>query len=172
MSSHQITLNVNGEQVTRTVGSRVSLADFLREELQLTDTNVGCEQGVCGACTVRFNGEQVRACLLFAVQADGGSVETLRGLSGDAVVQRLQQAFHRNNALQCGFCTSGMLIAATELLRLNPNPTREQVRAGLSGNYCRCTGYHAIVDAILEAAEPAGEVAVGTVADVVVEAEK
>jgi aerobic-type carbon monoxide dehydrogenase small subunit (CoxS/CutS family) len=153
MSSHQITLTINGEQVTRLVPARVSLADFLREELQLTDTHVGCEQGACGACTVRFNDEQVRGCLMFAVQADGASVDTVRGLTRDGSLQRLQDAFHRQNALQCGFCTPGMLIAAADLLRENPKPSREQVRAGLSGNYCRCTGYHAIVDAVMEAAE-------------------
>ncbi len=159
MSSHEITLMINGERVTRRVPARMSLSDFLREELKLTDTHVGCEQGACGACTVRFNDEQIRSCLMFAVQADGGHVDTLQGLTRDGSLRRLQEAFHRNNALQCGFCTPGMLVAAAEVLRAHPSPSREQVRAGLSGNYCRCTGYHAIVDAVMEAATAPEETA-------------
>ena len=150
---HEITLTVDGEQTTRRVTARRSLADFLREDLGLTGTHVGCEQGVCGACTVRFNGEQIRACLMFAVQADGARVDTVEGLTETGDLTRLQEAFHRNNALQCGFCTPGMLIAASDLLTRNPDPDREEIRAGLSGNYCRCTGYHAIVDAVAEAAQ-------------------
>lgn len=150
---HEITLTVDGERTTRRVTARRNLADFLREDLGLTGTHVGCEQGVCGACTVRFNGEQIRACLMFAVQADGARVDTVEGLTATGDLNRLQEAFHRNNALQCGFCTPGMLIAASDLLARNPDPSREEIRAGLSGNYCRCTGYHAIVDAVAEVAE-------------------
>ena len=149
--THELTLTVNGDRVTRRVSPRLSLADFLREELHLTGTHVGCEQGVCGACTVRYNGEQIRACLMFAVQAEGAQIETIEGLTESGELAALQEAFYRNNALQCGFCTPGMLIAAADLLKHNPKPSREEIRAGLSGNYCRCTGYHAIVDAIAEA---------------------
>ena len=150
--TNEITLTVNGEKITRRVSARISLADFLRDELQLTGTHVGCEQGVCGACTVRFNGDQVRGCLMFAVQADGALVDTVEGLTSNGELKRLQEAFHLHNALQCGFCTPGMLLAAADLLRHNPTPDRAQIRAGMSGNYCRCTGYHAIVDAVAEAA--------------------
>ena len=151
--SYEITITVNGEPTTRRVPARLSLADFLRDDLGLTGTHVGCEQGVCGACTVRYEGEQIRACLMFAVQADGARVDTIEGLTADGSLAALQESFHRNNALQCGFCTPGMLLAAADLLARNPSPSREQIRAGLSGNYCRCTGYHAIVDAVAEAAE-------------------
>lgn len=151
--TYEITLTVDGERTTRRVSARRSLADFLREDLGLTGTHVGCEQGVCGACTVRFNGEQIRACLMFAVQADGARVDTVEGLTASGGLARLQETFHRNNALQCGFCTPGMLMAASDLLSRNPAPSREEIRAGLSGNYCRCTGYHAIVDAVAEAAQ-------------------
>ena len=143
-----IALSVNGERVTRTVPARLNLADFLREELQLTGTHVGCEHGVCGACTVRVDGEIVRACLMFAVQADGARVETIEGLSDSRELEELQSAFVLYNALQCGFCTPGMLMAAQALLRDEREPSRERIREYLSGNYCRCTGYQAIVDAI------------------------
>lgn len=151
--TYEVTLTVDGKETTRRVAARQSLADFLREELGLTGTHVGCEQGVCGACTVRFDGAQIRACLMFAVQADGAQVDTVEGLTESGGLSALQEAFHRNNALQCGFCTPGMLIAASDLLARNPAPSRDEIRAGLSGNYCRCTGYHAIVDAVAEAAE-------------------
>ena len=141
-------LTVNGQAVTRRIPARTNLVDFLREELGLTGSHVGCEHGVCGACTVRVNGEIVRGCLMLAVQADGCSVETIEGLSDSGELARLQKAFHEKNALQCGFCTPGMLLAARDLLKHNPKPDREQIRAHLSGNYCRCTGYQAIVDAI------------------------
>lgn len=159
-TSYDLTLTVNGERIRRRVSPRLSLADFLREELQLTGTHVGCEQGACGACTVRYNGDQVRACLMYAVQADGAEVETVEGVTESGELAALQEAFHRNNALQCGFCTPGMLMAAADLLKHNPSPNREQIRAGMSGNYCRCTGYHAIVDAVAEAvADPNEEAA-------------
>lgn len=143
-----ITLEVNGDRVDAQVLPRINLADFLREELQLTGTHVGCEHGACGACTVRLDGELVRACLLLAVQADGRSVQTIEGLSDSSEIADLQSAFRERNALQCGYCTPAMLIAAQDLLRRHPEPSRDQIREHLSGNYCRCTGYQAIVDAV------------------------
>jgi carbon-monoxide dehydrogenase small subunit len=143
-----IRLTVNGEAVARTVPARLSLVDFLREELGLTGTRAGCEHGVCGACTVRLDGVIVRACLLLAAQLDGASVETIEGLSASGEISDLQRAFHERNALQCGFCTAGMLITVAELLRRNTPPSRAEIRDFLSGNYCRCTGYHAIIDAV------------------------
>jgi len=142
------TLTVNGAQVTRRIPARMNLVDFLRDELGLTGSHVGCEHGVCGACTVRVDGEIVRGCLMLAVQANGCKVETIEGLSDSGELAKLQKAFHERNALQCGFCTPGMLLAARDLLKHNPKPDREQIRAHISGNYCRCTGYQAIVDAI------------------------
>jgi len=146
-----IALSVNGAQVARRVAACTNLADFLREELGLTGSHLGCEHGVCGACTVRVDGEIVRGCLMLAVQANGCRVETIEGLSDSGELAKLQKAFHERNALQCGFCTPGMLLAAQDLLKHNPKPDREQIRAHLSGNYCRCTGYQAIVDAIEDA---------------------
>jgi carbon-monoxide dehydrogenase small subunit len=143
-----ISLQVNGEPVDAQVLPRLNLADFLREHLSLTGTHVGCEHGVCGACTVRLNGDIVRACLLLAVQANNASVETIEGLSDSGEIADLQDAFRHRNALQCGYCTPGMLIAAQDLLTHNPEPRREEIREHLSGNYCRCTGYQAIVDAV------------------------
>ena len=142
------TLTVNGAQVTRRIPARMNLVDFLRDELGLTGSHVGCEHGVCGACTVRVDGEIVRGCLMLAVQANGCEVETIEGLSDSGELAALQKAFHERNALQCGFCTPGMLLAARDLLKHNPRPDRAQIRAHISGNYCRCTGYQAIVDAI------------------------
>ncbi len=143
-----ISLDVNGERVDANVLPRVHLADFLREHLQLTGTHLGCEHGVCGACTVRLNGEIVRACLTLAVQAHGASVETIEGLSDSGEIADLQAAFRDRNALQCGFCTPGMLMAAQDLLKFHCAPDRERIREHLSGNYCRCTGYQAIIDAV------------------------
>jgi aerobic carbon-monoxide dehydrogenase small subunit len=143
-----ITLEVNGERVNADVLPRLNLADFLREHLHLTGTHVGCEHGVCGACTVRFNGEIVRSCLLLAVQTNGARVETIEGLSDSGEVADLQNAFRDRNALQCGYCTPGMLMAAQDLLIQHSEPGRDEIREHLSGNYCRCTGYQAIVDAI------------------------
>ncbi len=143
-----IALEVNGERVDAHVLPRVNLADFLREQLQLTGTHVGCEHGVYGACTVRLDGEIVRACLLLAVQANGKSVQTIEGLSDGGEIADLQTAFRERNALQCGYCTPAMLMAAQDLLRQEPEPSRERIREHLSGNYCRCTGYQAIVDAV------------------------
>jgi len=143
-----ISLVVNGERVEANVLPRLNLADFLREHLELTGTHVGCEHGVCGACTVRVNGDIVRSCLLLAVQAHNATVETIEGVSDSGEIADLQSAFRERNALQCGFCTPGMLMAAQDLLKQTPSANREQIREHLSGNYCRCTGYQAIVDAI------------------------
>ena len=143
-----ILLEVNGESVVAQVLPRLNLADFLREHLHLTGTHVGCEHGVCGACTVRVDGEIVRACLMLAVQAHGKSVQTIEGLSDSDEVADLLAAFRDRNALQCGYCTPGMLITVQDLLRQHADPSREQIREHLSGNYCRCTGYQAIVDAV------------------------
>jgi len=145
-----ITLSVNGVEVSRRVRPRQHLVDFLRDELGLTGSHIGCEHGACGACTVRVNGEIVRGCLMLAVQANGCKVETIEGLSDSGELAALQRSFHEKNALQCGFCTPGMLMAAQDLLLKNAKPTREEIREHISGNYCRCTGYQAIVDAIEE----------------------
>jgi carbon-monoxide dehydrogenase small subunit len=143
-----ITLKINGEEVTRTVAVRQHLVDFLRTELGLTGSHVGCEHGICGACSVRVDGLVVRGCLMLAVQADGAEVVTIEGLTETGEIADLQENFVTRNALQCGYCTPGMLMTIAELLR-DPKPvSREDIRAYLSGNYCRCTGYHAIVDAV------------------------
>lgn len=144
----EISLTVNGEGVAERVDARRTLVDFLREDLILTGSHVGCEHGVCGACTVRVNGEIVRGCLMLAVQCDGATVETIEGVSDSGEIADLQEAFERRNALQCGFCTPAMLLTAQELLRRSGMPSRDAIREHISGNYCRCTGYHAIVDAI------------------------
>ena len=151
---HEVAIEttVNGEAVRALVPARLSLVDFLRERLELTGSHVGCEHGVCGACTVRLDGEIVRGCLTLAAQADGARIDTIEGLSDSGELAALQQAFHARNALQCGFCTPGMLLTAADLLRRNARPTRAEIRAGISANYCRCTGYQAIVDAIASAA--------------------
>ena len=143
-----VTLTINGETLTRLAEPRETLADFLRRDLGLTGTHAGCEMGVCGACLVMLDGVPVHACLTFAVQAGGAAVETVEGLSESAVIADLQRAFHGRNALQCGFCTPGMLVTAHGLLTRKAMPSREEIRDALSGNYCRCTGYEAIVDAI------------------------
>jgi carbon-monoxide dehydrogenase small subunit len=143
-----ITLTVNGETVAETVDARKTLVDFLREDLVLTGSHVGCEHGVCGACTVRVDGVVVRGCLMLAAQCDGAKVETIEGVSDTGEIADLQAAFEQRNALQCGFCTPGMLLTAQELLASGVVPSREKIREQISGNYCRCTGYHAIVDAI------------------------
>jgi len=145
-----IQLTVNGQYRRHEVQPRQHLVDFLREELDLTGSHLGCEHGVCGACTVKLDGAIVRGCLVLAVQADGKSVETIEGLSESGAVRDLQQAFLNRNALQCGYCTSGMLMAASELIETRPDAGREEVRQWISGNYCRCTGYQAIVDAICD----------------------
>jgi len=145
---HEIALMVNGEEVRETVDARKTLVDFLRDDLALTGSHVGCEHGVCGACTVRVDGVIVRGCLMLAVQCDGARVDTIEGVSDSGEIADLQQAFEQRNALQCGYCTPGMLLTAQELLKGGGVPSREAIRTHLSGNYCRCTGYQAIVDAV------------------------
>jgi len=146
-----LSVTVNGKKFARTVEVRLTLADFLREDLDLTGTHLGCEHGVCGACTILVNGQAVRSCLMLAVQANGSEITTVEGLSADGELNSLQSAFQENHALQCGFCTPGMLITATAFLRDNPHPTEEQAREAISGNICRCTGYSSIVKAVLQA---------------------
>ena len=143
-----IALDINGERVDAHVLPRLNLADFLREYLKLTGTHVGCEHGFCGACTVRVNGDIVRSCLILAVQLHGASVQTIEGLSDSGEIADLQAVFRDRNALQCGYCTPGMLMAAQDLLTQQPQPDRERIREHLSGNYCRCTGYQSIIDAV------------------------
>jgi len=149
----ETTITVNGTPVTRRVPARQHLIDFLRDTVGLTGSHVGCEHGVCGACTIRVDGEIVRGCLMLAVQANGRKVDTIEGLSDSGELAELQKAFHEHNALQCGFCTPGMLMAAQDLVRTRPTASRDEIRAYMSGNYCRCTGYHAIVDAVEEVLE-------------------
>ncbi|MGH6674288.1 MAG: (2Fe-2S)-binding protein [Xanthobacteraceae bacterium] len=143
-----ISLRVNGEDVHERVEARKTLVDFLRDDLGLTGSHVGCEHGVCGACTVLVDGAVVRGCLTLAVQCDGAQVDTIEGISDSGAIADLQEAFERRNALQCGFCTPGMLIGAHDLIGRGGVPSRDAIREHISGNYCRCTGYHAIVDAI------------------------
>ncbi len=147
-----ITLRVNGSERTAAVEPRRSLVDFLRHDLGLVGTHVGCEHGVCGACTVMLDGRTVRSCLLFAAQADGSEVTTIEGIGTDEALHPLQVAFQQHHALQCGFCTPGMILAALELLRDNADPSDEEIRVGLSGNLCMCTGYVNIVRAVRAAA--------------------
>ena len=152
MSTTQtVKLTVNGQEYARRVPVRLTLADFIRQELGLTGTHLGCEHGVCGACTIHFNGEAVRSCLILAVQADGANLTTVEGIAAGEALNPLQQAFQEHHALQCGFCTPGFLMTASAFLKETPNPDEAQVREAISGNLCRCTGYSAIVKAILEA---------------------
>jgi aerobic carbon-monoxide dehydrogenase small subunit len=148
-----ISMRVNGEAVRERVEARKTLVDFLRDDLGLTGSHIGCEQGVCGACTVLLDGAVVRGCLVLAVQCDGAEVDTIEGISDSGAIADLQDAFQRRNALQCGFCTPGMLIGAQDLLHRDGVPSRDAIREHLSGNYCRCTGYQAIVDAIESVAQ-------------------
>ena len=149
MIAHKkIKLTVNGAVYQRTVEPRLLLSDFLRVDLGLTGTHVGCEHGVCGACTIIVNGDSARSCLMLAVQADGAMIETVESLGSIHKLSSVQKAFHEHHALQCGFCTPGMLMTVTDLLRKYPLATDEQIRAGLSGNLCRCTGYEHIVEAV------------------------
>ena len=153
MSTLDIRLTVNGESVAETVEPRMTLVDFLRETLGLTGSHVGCEHGVCGACTVRLDGVIVRGCLTLAAQCDGATVETIEGVSDAGGIADLQDAFRKRNALQCGFCTPAMLLTAQDLLAQGGVPSRDTIREHISGNYCRCTGYQAIVDAIESVAQ-------------------
>jgi aerobic carbon-monoxide dehydrogenase small subunit len=148
----RIKLAINGNEVEREVETRMTLADFLRLEMELTGTHLGCEHGVCGACTVLVDGESVRSCLMLAVQANGHRLTTVEGLAVAGALNPLQQAFWENHGLQCGFCTPGMLTTLTEFLEHNPDPTEAQVRDAISGNICRCTGYQSIVASALAAA--------------------
>ena len=150
IAPHPIRVTVNGESHRCAVAPRQHLVDFLRDDLGLTGSHLGCEHGVCGACTVRLDDRIVRGCLVLAVQADGATVETVEGLTESGRLRDLQDAFIARNALQCGFCTAGMLMAAAELIETQPEATREDVRVWMSGNYCRCTGYQAIVDAVCD----------------------
>ena len=151
-ATQRVSLTVNGERHTLDVEPRVSLADALREKAGLLGIKLGCEHGVCGACTILVDGAPVRSCLTLAVRTDGRQVETVESLANGPALSALQDAFRRHHALQCGFCTAGFLMTATELLRENPHPSREQVIDAIGGNICRCTGYHNIVEAILDAA--------------------
>jgi carbon-monoxide dehydrogenase small subunit len=148
-----IRMTVNGESVAESVEPRTTLVDFVRETLGLTGSHIGCEHGVCGACTIRVDGEIVRGCLTLAVQCEGANIETIEGVSDSGSIADLQEAFRRRNALQCGFCTPGMLLTAQELLASGSVPSRDTIREHISGNYCRCTGYQAIVDAIESVAQ-------------------
>ncbi len=163
MSTHDITLTVNGERHELRVEARTMLVTALREELGYTGANVGCETGRCGACTVRLDGDAIKSCTRFAVQADGAEVETVEGLAEDGELSPLQASFKRNHGLQCGFCTPGMLMTAETFLESAENPSREEIREGIEGNLCRCTGYHNIVDAIEEVASEAKAPAGGDV---------
>ena len=148
---HHITLTVNGREIQSEVESRLSLADYLRKDLTLVGTHLGCEQGACGACTVLVDGQSARSCLMLAVQADGSSVETVEGLAGTDL-HPVQEAFRQKQGLQCGFCTPGMLMRTVELVRENPDINEDQAREGVASNLCRCTGYQYIVEAVVEAA--------------------
>lgn len=148
-----VTMRVNDKEYKREIEPRMLLSDFLRHELGLTGTHVGCEHGVCGACTILFDGESMRSCLLFAVQADGHSITTVEGLATDGKLHPIQQSFWETHGLQCGYCTPGILLTLVPFLQQNPNPTEDEIRHAISGNLCRCTGYQHIVDAVKLAAE-------------------
>ena len=154
MDSREISLILNGREVTETVEPRMHLADFLRHRLGLTGTHLGCEHGVCGACTINVNGDAIRSCLMFAVQANGRNVTTIEGIAGSGKnLHPIQEAFRNQHGLQCGFCTPGMIITLEAFLKQNPDPTELEIRQAISGNICRCTGYQSIVAATLEAAK-------------------
>ena len=152
MSKHTITVNVNGQSHTREVAARLLLVHLIREDLSLTGTHIGCDTTSCGACTVLLDGRAVKSCTLFAVQANGKAVETIEGVASNGALHPLQEGFWEKHGLQCGYCTPGMIMSAKHLLDKNPNPTEEEIRWGISGNLCRCTGYNKIVEAIQYAA--------------------
>jgi len=153
MSEHEVSLTVNGESVTRSVEARTLLVHFIREDLSLTGTHIGCDTTSCGACTVLMNGKPVKSCTVFAVQAEGAAVETIEGVAAGGALHPLQEGFWEKHGLQCGYCTPGMIMTAKDFLAKNPNPTEDEIRRGISGNLCRCTGYNKIVEAIQYAAE-------------------
>lgn len=153
MSKHTISLTINGQEVTKDVDARTLLVHFIREDLDLTGTHIGCDTTSCGACTVMLNGRTVKSCTLFAVQANGAEIETIEGVANGAELHPLQEGFWEKHGLQCGYCTPGMIMSAKYLLSQNPNPSEEEIRWGISGNLCRCTGYNKIVQAIQYAAE-------------------
>ncbi len=154
MTEHSISVTVNGETRRGTVEARKTLADFLREDCGLTGTHLGCEHGVCGACTILLDGDAVRACLVFAVQADGADITTVEGIGApDGTLSPVQEAFRQCHGLQCGFCTPGFVVSVTAFLDTNPDPSEEEIREGLSGNLCRCTGYQNIIKAVKMAAD-------------------
>ena len=156
MSQHEITVTINGDKQTRTVEARTLLVHFIREQLGLTGTHIGCDTTSCGACTISLDGEAVKSCTVFAVQADGAAIETVEGLAAGGALHPLQEGFWEKHGLQCGFCTPGMLMSARALLARNPRPSETEIRHGISGNLCRCTGYNKIVEAIQHAAEKLG----------------
>ncbi len=153
MSKHTVNIEINGSTVSREVDSRMLLIQFLREELQMTGTNIGCDTSSCGACTILMDGRSIKSCTLFTVQANGKSLTTIEGLEKNGKLHPLQEGFHEEHGLQCGFCTPGMIMRAIEILEKNPRPTEEEIRWGISGNLCRCTGYVNIVKSIQHAAE-------------------
>ena len=153
MSKHTVTIEINGSSFTREVDSRLLLVHFLREDLQMTGTHIGCDTTHCGACTVLMDGRSIKACTVYAVQANGKSLTTIEGLENGGKLHPLQEGFHEEHGLQCGFCTPGMIMRAVELLGKNPNPTEDEIRTGISGNLCRCTGYVNIVKAVKYASE-------------------
>ena len=153
MSKHSVSIDINGKTVNKEVDSRMLLVHFIREELQMTGTHIGCDTSSCGACTILMDGRSVKSCTLYTVQANGKSVKTIEGMEEGGALHPLQEGFHEEHGLQCGFCTPGMIMRAVELLEKNPNPSEEEIRWGISGNLCRCTGYVNIVKAIQYAAE-------------------
>ena len=153
MSKHSVSIDINGKTVNKEVDSRMLLVHFIREELQMTGTQIGCDTSSCGACTILMDGRSVKSCTLYTVQANGKSVKTIEGMEEGGALHPLQEGFHEEHGLQCGFCTPGMIMRAAELLEKNPNPSEEEIRWGISGNLCRCTGYVNIVKAIQYAAE-------------------
>ena len=153
MSKHSVSIDINGKTVNKEVDSRMLLVHFIREELQMTGTHIGCDTSSCGACTVLMDGRSVKSCTLYTVQVNGKSVKTIEGMEEGGALHPLQEGFHEEHGLQCGFCTPGMIMRAAELLEKNPNPSEEEIRWGISGNLCRCTGYVNIVKAIQYAAE-------------------
>ena len=152
----QVTININGQSVSHDVEPRTLLVHFIREQAALTGTNIGCDSSSCGACTIHLNGEAVKSCTMLAVQADGQEVTTIEGLADGDALHPMQQAFHENHGLQCGYCTPGMVMSSIKLVENNPNISEEEIRKGLEGNICRCTGYHNIVKSVKQAATVMG----------------